>query len=658
MARKKIFQFLYGLVILITLCNGCLAQVTTDNDTAFLYINPIQLNKNLTEKEKSIVLDALIKYNVRNSVTTTIQVQPNDNIYSIINKNFNFSDSKDYYSAKVISDNIKKLNNIDGGNKIYSGDILTIPQFPSKPGKLSSVTYTQLVSNNSNHIITYKTEDVVHNNMSYNEPMEQTAAQSQASLWAIKASESQIQEIFDSIPSEILSKIYGPAILEFTQPHNINVKFPDTSKSIDIESFKMGEVEKVVDSQISKIDPQYFGKYYVLDYFGESCSHGNKVYNVIQQIFKDYNIEIPKEKIVLVPINYYQNKEASLSFLKSYYSNMNDNGDSELKLKKLDGLSTVENLKRMNTPSDESAIPEKYLSARINTCYDSTPDVISASFYATVYEADVMPKYINSSTNFVVAGLDEEGKIIEDLSFRTPSPHTKIGNIEPLYTCYTQYTILGSIIVGCLMNDSSFFGIYSKNGDRVTTLGTGIGWGNNEFNCILSKDYGTSFATPEIAAKLFIAKAFWRSKQQTIDPKEARIRLLLASDIKPKLIGKFASGGVVNLSKLIQIKNGFTETNSGIISSSTIMPGSYIQYENSCTLLFQRLKHNDPSSICGIYFSDNSSYCFIESSMIWEKMDILNIKIILKSGEFIDTLNSVSEIKNKYREIISLSNPN
>lgn len=106
------------------------------------------------------------------------------------------------------------------------------------------------------------------------------------------------------------------------------------------------------------------------------------------------------------------------------------------------------------------------------------------------------------------------------------------------------------LLAGAVRPTATSFGIYSARSDGVTTVAPGVGYGFSG-SCIKPDVSGTSFAAPAIAAQLFVAKAVWRGKSLAISGMGARERLLLAGRIEPTLAGRYGSGGIPVLSRLV-----------------------------------------------------------------------------------------------------------
>lgn len=263
-----------------------------------------------------------------------------------------------------------------------------------------------------------------------------------------------------------------------------------------------------------------------------------------------------------------------------------------------------------------------------------------------------MPNFVNSPTNLITACLNEPGRKIEDLQEReSTSNGSSNGAIQPLYSSWMNYAKVGSIIVGCQLDAGKFYGMYSSTGDGVTTLGKGTGWGTNE-DCLKPSEKGASFATPDVGIKLLIAKAFWRSKQFLPNALESRTRLLLCSDLDTAFVGKFASAGLPNLSKLIIISDGFVEDNTGEISECAFSDSSFIEYDRNSKNPFMR----GSTGISGLTFINGKTYAFFESSFSWKHIDVKNLSIVITNKGATESYNSIDKLISKYKQLIKLKN--
>ena len=600
--------------------------------------------KNLDESEEAIFLKALGELTSRKQIYDTIKIKKSQTVNLIIKDNYNYDISKNFEASFSIQKIITDENKLDKSLSIKNGESLLIPAIPNKPEKSSKIIYAQVFDlvnasffvSNTNQLLSLEEK-----------PSNLDIKKSNAGLWVYNLSQSDLQELFKSIPIEMQRKLNGSAYIVINQePSFVEINFPSIVDNDNLPIIPV--LQNIPFDLLLKIKEKDFGKYYVLDFFnGNSCTHGQKVLSVINQRLREYHLDGLKIDIIPIPINYFQNQEFAIKFLENYYSS-----DKINPLEKLQAEKTIQFLKKLNPAESkrcENCIPEIFLDACIKFYYGSKPDIISTSFYMTAYRG-IMPNFISPSTNLVTACLNEPGRTIESLKDRESLiDGTSNGAIEPLFSSWKDYSRTGSIIVGCQIDKNKFYGMYSNEGRGITSLGKGIGWESTQ-NCMNPMEKGASFATPDVAVKLLIAKAYWRSKGFEPLAIESRTRLLLSSDLESSFIGKFASAGQSNLSKLLMISDGYIEDNNGIVKECIITKSSFVEVDENSRFPFARGLYG----ISGLSIVDNNVCVFFESSMSWIPVNIKKIFITIVENGVSESFNSIEELKAKYKHLVIL----
>lgn len=606
-----------------------------------LYIDPDKL----TEEEKAIFIKALSDFSLKKEVFDQVKIEPFQNVSSIIKRKYNIIETINYEAASILKKTVKKLNDLNENYLVFQGDSLSVPIIPNNPKRGNSKSFTQVYDFVDNKSFISPTNSLINYD---NRIVSQNIQQTEAGLWMYNLSKKDMQSILDSIPVEMQKKLYGEAFVTINkEPEFVEIYFPSSFETDSINADSK-TISQPLNRKLSDIRSINFGTYYILDFFdGNNCTHGKKVLSVISQRLKEYGLDSLKINIVPIPINYFQNQDSAIIFLKRYYSS-----DRLSKLTKIEGEATISALKKIkdkNLKNCEICTPEIFIDACMKYYYGKMPDIISTSFYFTTYR-DIMPNFVNSPTNLITACLDEPGRKIEDLQDReSTSNGSSNGAIQPLYSSWLNYARVGSIIVGCQIAEGKFYGMYSSDGNGITTLGRGIGWGSNQ-DCLNPAEKGTSYATPDVAIKLLIAKAYWRSKEFMPSAIEARTRLLLCTDIDSVFVGKFASAGQPNLYKLLVLSNGYTESTDGNISECNIS-GS-IEFDQNSKLPFQR----GINGISGLSFLGEKTYGFFETSLSWKLLDIKNVSIKLISNGIFESFTNIEQLKSSFKQIIKLKN--
>lgn len=206
--------------------------------------------------------------------------------------------------------------------------------------------------------------------------------------------------------------------------------------------------------------------------------------------------------------------------------------------------------------------------------------------------------------------------------------------MEPISSYATYQSRVGSVIVGNRVGPAEHRGMFSVCGKNIHTLGRGVGWGNVECTkCIDAKsDTGTSFATPEVATKMFIAKAYWRKfSKRPVNSLEARMRLIMATDLRPCFVGKFASGGSIDFNKLLCTDAAYLVTNSDSIIDVDTIYRAHLNYDETESVV----KFETNKNVRAIYRIDSSFYIIQPDSGVWKKdeqLDDLLLHVHFKNG--------------------------
>ena len=378
-----------------------------------------------------------------------------------------------------------------------------------------------------------------------------------------------------------------------------------------------------------------FGEFYLFDIVKDTCCHADKVFDVVKQTLSKYELQFALDKVTVIPVNYFSNVKVcdSLYLLKANELQKHipnprfpviDSADFELE-----------------KGSDDLA-PTEYLRLVYQLAADREPDIISSSYIGLCDDKYFQVAFSESNikTNYFSAADNDSGNIDKSVFKRRRGD--EFSTIEPIATYLECIDYEPVTIVGNQTGKTTFAGWYSGTGKNVGALGKGVHWGKKGFtSCIDSlEDVGTSYATPDVATKLFIAKAYWRKKsKETITALDARLRLLLSTDLEPFFVNKFASAGSINLNKLLQTGYGYLVKHDNEIipidtvwssSVSTLKDNSYNEIDITAT------PSSDVISFRGFYFKQGKAFAFKNgNSLKWEeitKPDKINLTVRLEDG--------------------------
>jgi len=389
-------------------------------------------------------------------------------------------------------------------------------------------------------------------------------------------------------------------------------------------------------------------------------SHGKKVFSVIKNVLRQYGLSDLVNRVKCIPVNFYQNVQFASDFLTTYLKDpVFDRDESSYIIKGVPELLT-----RLKSDTDiaiqnPKCVPEVYLDALLKYYYSKRPDIISTSIWARTVNSPAPLFLTDSKTNMITAASDDPNSVIERQLVQIDDDGGMQSYIQPLRSYYDGKD-KGCLIVGCETSPGEFYGMSSQDGLGVTAVGKGCNWPSDE-DGLLPSDLGTSFSTPEIAAKLFIAKGFWRSKgfvgKKEISPLDATKLVILSSDIEEPLIGHFASAGRISLKKLLRPTGSYLVDISGkIISIDSIAVGN-IKYTDSITGRIQTPTLNYRSSFWGIYCKNNKIFMYDEGvRQRWFAVAPDNFSVTYYIDNKPDTIISLEDFKTHFSQLVIAKN--
>jgi hypothetical protein len=399
----------------------------------------------------------------------------------------------------------------------------------------------------------------------------------------------------------------------------------------------------------------------IFDVFDEPNAHGLKVFDVVKQILRQNNLDYALDKVKSVPVNYFQVQEFGDSIIGAWYRKKapyNENYKKPVSQEKLLALK-----------GDYRKVPLTYLNALFETFADTTTSVISSSLNVQTADPFIVGALnpYNKVTNFVTASLNDPETFADDYLDKFRNGREKeLRFFEPMYSFLTQKQKYGVIIVGDKISTALFGSTQSRNGANIDIMGNGTNWGLQDCTKYISnKDTGTSFATPEIATYLFIAKAVWNKQGLSVDPIEARVRLMLATNLSSPFVDRFSSAGVPDLNKLIECQQGYLVTKlDSIISIDSVISAAIqrnIQYpEERNEYSYNCNKGPGKLRIRGIYITEGKTYVFSTAMGRWinilDPTDLtISISITDKeSKQRIEKSILLPEFKLKYKQFVLL----
>ncbi|HTG32992.1 MAG TPA: VCBS repeat-containing protein [Thermoanaerobaculia bacterium] len=435
-----------------------------------------------------------------------------------------------------------------------------------------------------------------------------------AGIWVMVGSQELLSRLAGDLP-EFIFTASGEALYFGAGEESSVLSLPAIS-SDESNPTSQEVVPSQVTEAVRKVDPKDAGFYVVLDFFESglgTCSHGRKVLEVAQQVVRSYGGDRLVKNIVPVDLDFFKDKVVSKKAIESYINR--EFGDSVRAYM----LSTLESLLK-SSRREKYQTPLLFVQAIISNFIDdkiSPVRVMSSSFKTNMDGFRVLPRNFRADGQVVMlSAVDNvENSFVETIS-----------SIEPLASYWSIRRDYAIGLVGGYKANGVPFGMTSERGDGVTFAGRGSGWGGGGNTCIQPRELGTSFSTPEVGAKLFLAQAFWKSKGLSITGVEAKRRALLASDIEPQLLGKFASAGRIAMERLLVANGTFVVEPDGKVTELNLGSDSFelVIRDGSSVETLRSLRKGDVS---GVQFSGGRTFIFRDQDLQWEEIKDFTLKI-------------------------------
>jgi len=382
------------------------------------------------------------------------------------------------------------------------------------------------------------------------------------------------------------------------------------------------------------------GKYYVLDFFkrklsGDNCSHGQLVLDQIRATLERYGAGSLFSKVEGLDIDFYAHPNESAQQMRKI---LKDRQPSEVLMKRTEA--EIESI--LKTPAvDQQAVPTLYLQNILSSLVRA-PDtaLISSSFWVRIDGYEMFPyDYLpNSRIPLLSAVLDTSSAIEDETS------------LEPIRSYRDKRRDYGVALIGGLKDPSTYFGMFSRDGDGVTAIEDVIVKGTTG-DCKNRSSEGTSFSTPIVGTYLLLAYSRW-GDGATISAKEARRRLLLSSDVNAAYVSKVASAGRPNLTKMLRDPGAWAERLNGDLEPiGDAINVSYIDYQTpDSDVNLRKPFSRSKSGFSGLKVVDNVIYIFSDDWNVWTRTNVTQF-VFKPKGANAAALD-LNEFVKQYREIV------
>jgi hypothetical protein len=185
----------------------------------------------------------------------------------------------------------------------------------------------------------------------------------------------------------------------------------------------------------------------------------------------------------------------------------------------------------------------------------------------------------------------------------------------------------------------------SQDGSGITTLSDAHLYNVQNSAAI---DSGNSFSTPDVATKLYLARAFWKSKGlKALSSCDIRNRLLISTNLDSSLVMKYASGGALNFHKLLQSYQSMLIDKSGKIIHITSVAGEIKLNSGN-----DRGMGTDPGDFTSLYLTNNGFYYYMDNSERWNPIEIKDIDLTINVDASSIFHISKADFINQYQELV------
>lgn len=621
------------LCLLLSLFNVTISlgriPIQDSDSTVYILIDPNSFNDKTLKSVYTSVFDLSFSKNKLQK----LNFQDKENISLKMWNNYNFYDPD-------IASKISEINN-KAPTRIQIGDNLLFPSLPATPASYASTDYVQIVNFESQ-----KPKIDVKRLMAINSSTEGVAmdvSPREAGMWALQFSSREEALLFMNSSEFQKLKVMDKCSLVENTPTQLSYTLRYDSMAAT------GSSTVTSDSvDMSFLTAADFGQLYVLDEFKDNkCTHGSYVMDVIKLTLAKHKIPTTHTNVVPVPINFFDNRKKCIELLERYYAQLPEGEFRKLKQQNIPKLVSL--IKKC-----KSCLPEEYISSIFKYCYNAEKtDVISTSFVIDSYTYDIVPRIPNKSTVELVASSTNDTFFNIEDKLDPSGIGLQLPKYEPLYT-YFKNREDGGIIVAAKNSQGEIHGMTSVNGRGVAVLGRGDGWNGD---CISETVLGTSFATPEISAQLYIFKAYLRHEGEYLHPLEIKKRLVLSSDLEASFVGRVGSAGLPNFKKLMIFDRGYIVDRFGAITTLNTLATDkpFVKINGSSASI--ELGRDDPDTrrICGLQYVDGEFYIFFENELAWRKANVTEVSITLVSGGATTILNRDDFIQ-QFKQIVILKN--
>ncbi|HEV8574988.1 MAG TPA: hypothetical protein VGR43_09805, partial [Dehalococcoidia bacterium] len=503
----------------------------------------------------------------------SVQVADKQSVFRLIGQRYGYFDGRTPRTARMIGDLIKDANSLEDLDSVKKGQPLLMPPLPVRPTLQRAAPNLVQALN-----ITAPAAPTLMITSAAAPSFQRPLTLSDGGTWFITGSRRDLALVRSALPDtdSVRRGVYDGPTDEMVTLHL--PKATQTTSGVPTAS-------RSISPAIASISALRSPAYYIVDFFtpsrDEPCPHGLKVLDVARQTVRAFGGDQLAGRIEPIEVDFFADKRRSGDLLRRYIQFLGKSRPIDANLR-----GTADRLLAQSRKDvARYDVPLLYLQALYHDLVSrSDAAVVSSSFWIRFDGSKFLPSsYRPISSVVLVSAVSDADLFIEDVSTEEP--------IRQYYDYRLTYPVA---LIGAERGPGVTLGMTSRDGDGVTFVGRGYGWGDQS-TCIRPSDLGTSFATPALGASLYLVRALWQHQNRQVTAAESKVRMLLASSLNTAYAGKYASAGIPNVQLLLDGKSSYAMSSEGKVVDIRDASGSidYVDgvkngHELLTTLRFRR----------------------------------------------------------------------
>jgi hypothetical protein len=622
--------------MLLILCEFGLSVGQAQTVTADLPFRPTLIidPNQLTDNDLSQVVRAFSE-SKRSEWHSLTVAEP---LYIFLANKFGFADGGPYReTALVLTEEIARANGLSDPNRIYMGQELQVPPIPTRPHTQGAKPgLTQAMGIGDNHPTLKSLDAHFKDLLNGTRSGEISTDLRNGATWALTFTQEQAAFFKRHLSAGLLERLISKHLAYYGPTTELVAVQSRGSSGLTAASSAMPQLPRLPDGvDLTTLPAQAAGKLVIFDRFQRgNCGHGSLVAGIVDQVLAAYAPQL-RQSVVRAEIDFFADTQASQRVMDSYVNSFNSSPNVRSALAA--NVKTLLGLKRDQNRPD--VVPLFYIQS-LFAAHLSSPDtrVASVSVWFREDGYSMLPQdYDGYGQSMVVAAVsDDLGKVEESTT-------------EPEKSFHNQKNYR-ALLVGAYASDGKAFGEYSQNGSAVCCVGVGDWSATTTCSTPTQPVLGTSYATPQIAAYLYLARAFWSAHNFPVSTTSAARRLMLSSKLNPDWIGRYASAGTPQLPILLTTESSFLATNSLTIQKMVVDPSSslFVQEDNAHFVHQVGLGCSLQDDVCGIKATQGEVYIFKPQIGRWEHVKNVRMNLKLSTGTVIDTIERLQTYEGVY----------